>query len=86
MHKYLLLILTIFLTAVISQTSFAQNKEDVFIGHTIPDDSNMMFYIQKNTNPNTVVYAMNLDSNGKMNPKAMNVSNIVAIISAEKIR
>ena len=69
MHKYLLLILTIFLTAVISQTSFAQNKEDVFIGYTIPDDPNMMFYIQKNINPNTIVYALNLGADGKIDPK-----------------
>ncbi len=69
MHKYLFLIFSVFLTTVIHTTSLAQNKEDVFIGQTIPDDPNIMFYIQKNTNPNTVVYALNLTPDGKINPK-----------------
>ncbi len=68
MLKYILFILTLFLTLGISQSVFSQNEEDVFVGHTIPDDPNMMFYIQKNTNPNTIVYAMKLGTDGKMDP------------------
>ena len=53
----------------ISLSFYAQNVESVFDGHTVPDDPNVMFYIQKNTNPNTVVYALRLDSDGKIDTK-----------------
>ncbi|MGB0888387.1 MAG: DUF4833 domain-containing protein [Vicingaceae bacterium] len=53
----------------LNQNVFTQNKEDVFIGHTVPDDPNVMFYIQKNTNPNTIVYALKLGADGKINPE-----------------
>jgi hypothetical protein len=69
MLKHFIIIFSLFLTIGINQHSFAQNKEDVFIGQTIPDDPNVMFYIQKNTNPNTIVYAMKLGADGKMDPK-----------------
>ena len=53
----------------ISLSTYSQNEESVFDGIPIPTDGNMMFYIQKNTNPNTVVYALNIGSDGKINPK-----------------
>ncbi len=68
MPKHLTFLLSIFLIIGINLSAFSQNKEDVFIGHTVPDDPNVMFYIQKNTNPNTIVYAMLLGEDGKMNP------------------
>lgn len=61
-------VLSLFLIIGINSSVFSQNEEDVFIGHTVPDDPNVMFYIQKNTNPNTIVYAMRLASDGKMDP------------------
>ena len=48
MLKHYITTFSLFLVIGINQSSFAQNKEDVFIGHTIPDDPNVMFYIQKN--------------------------------------
>ena len=69
MHKIVSFLFSLFLITGISQTSFAQNKEDVFIGHTVPDDPNVMFYIQKNTNPNTIVYALNIGTDGKIDPQ-----------------
>ena len=68
MFKHFSFLLTLLLFFGISNTFFSQNKEDVFIGHTVPDDANVMFYIQKNTNPNTIVYAMRLGADGKMDP------------------
>src|SRR5690606_6269383 len=35
----------------------------------VPTDPNMIFYIQRSTNPNTVVYTANLRSDGKLDPK-----------------
>lgn len=49
-----------------------ENEQDltaVFDGYPVPTDKNMLFYIQKNFNTNTVVYAANLDAKGKLNPK-----------------
>jgi len=49
-----------------------ENEQDVtavFDGYPVPTDTNMLFYIQKNFNTNTVVYTANLDANGKLNPK-----------------
>jgi hypothetical protein len=67
MLKSISIIFSLFLIIGSGQTSFAQNEEAVFIGHTIPDDPNVMFYIQKNTNPNTIVYALKLNADGKIN-------------------
>lgn len=67
MLKHISLILLIGLYLGLSINTSAQSEEDVFIGHSVPTDANMMFYIQKNTNPNTVVYALNLGSDGKIN-------------------
>ena len=65
MSRYLIILFSLFLILVTNICS-AQGKEDVFIGHTVPDDPNVLFYIQKNTNPNTIVYALNLDAGGKI--------------------
>ncbi|PCJ22752.1 MAG: hypothetical protein COA97_12995 [Flavobacteriales bacterium] len=67
--KYVTILFSCFLIIGCSLKSYSQNKESVFDGHTIPTDENIMFYIQKNTNPNTVVYALNIRSDGKINPK-----------------
>ena len=69
MLKLISFLVSIFLIIGISKMAVSQNLEDVFIGHTVPDDPNVMFYIQKNTNPNTVVYALKLAANGKINPE-----------------
>lgn len=66
MNKFLLILPFLLLGSCFN--SYAQNVESVFDGHTVPTDPNMMFYIQKNTNPNTVVYALRLGKNGKIDP------------------
>jgi hypothetical protein len=56
----------------LSLSSIAQNGEDrlkIFEDRTVPDDPNVLFYIHKNTNPNAIVYALNLGDNGKINTK-----------------
>jgi hypothetical protein len=68
MHKFIPFFIALLLTIGASKTSYSQNEEAVFIGHTVPDDANVMFYIQKNTNPNTIVYALKLGADGKINP------------------
>ena len=67
MHRYFFILSLLFLG--INLNSYSQNVESVFDGHTIPEDPNMMFYIQKNTNPNTVVYALRLGPDGVIDPK-----------------
>lgn len=37
--------------------------------YPVPADTNQIFYIQRSLNPNTVVYAANLDASGKLDPK-----------------
>ena len=69
MLKNLAIVLSLFLIVGFNNPLLSQNEEDVFIGHTVPDDPNVMFYIQKNTNPNTVVYALNLGTDGEINPE-----------------
>jgi hypothetical protein len=68
MHNFIPFFIALLLTVGTSNTSYSQNEEAVFIGHTVPDDANVMFYIQKNTNPNTIVYALKLGADGKINP------------------
>lgn len=41
----------------------------VFDNYPVPTDENMLFYIQKSYNTNTVVYAANIDENGNLNKK-----------------
>lgn len=69
MHKLTPFLILFLLTIGFNDKAASQNEEDVFIGHTVPDDANVMFYIQKNTNPNTVVYALKLGPDGKINPE-----------------
>jgi hypothetical protein len=35
----------------------------------VPNEPNMLFYIERSVNSNTVVYAANLDPHGRINPK-----------------
>lgn len=41
----------------------------VFNNYPVPTDENMLFYIQKSYNTNTVVYTANIDENGNLNKK-----------------
>ncbi len=60
----------LFLLLVIVSFSFTiTGHEDVFKGYPVPTDKNMIFYIQKNYNTNTVVYTANLNKDGKLDPK-----------------
>ncbi|MXN64647.1 DUF4833 domain-containing protein [Stappia sp. GBMRC 2046] len=34
----------------------------------VPDEPNMLFYLQRSTNPNTVIYAARFDANGRLDP------------------
>jgi len=66
MNKFLILFFSLFL---LHSDSFSQNGTDrlnVFDNRTTPDDPNVLFYIHKNTNPNAIVYALNLNSNNKI--------------------
>lgn len=42
-------------------------EDSVFIGYPVPSDENMLFYVQKSFNQNTVVYTLNLNENGTIN-------------------
>lgn len=42
-------------------------EDSVFVGYPIPTDDHMLFYIQKSFNQNTIVYALNIDKDGKIN-------------------
>ena len=65
--------LILFLTVISYSTQLnAQTGEErlfVFEDRTIPDDKNVLFYIHKNTNPNAIVYALNILDDGTINPK-----------------
>jgi len=77
MLKHLLILLFIsFLTGFITaQTPLQKEKiegEDrlsIFNGFPIPKEKDMIFYIQKSFNTNTVIYAANIGSDGKLDPK-----------------
>ncbi len=68
-------IFILFLTCALASfkgKTYAQTGKErlsVFDNRTIPDDPNVLFYIHKNTNPNCIVYALNLGEDGKINPK-----------------
>jgi len=67
MNKIIFLFVSLFF---FNSISFCQNGKErlhVFDNRTTPDDPNVLFYIHKNTNPNAVVYALNLDDNKKIN-------------------
>lgn len=40
--------------------------DSVFIGYPVPTDENMLFYVQKSFNQNTVVYTLNIDEDGSI--------------------
>lgn len=44
-------------------------EDSVFVGYPVPTDEHMLFYIQKSFNQNTIVYALNIDKDGKINAK-----------------
>lgn len=46
-----------------------QSRIKVFNGYPVPKDENMLFYIQKSYNTNTVVYAANIDADGNLDKK-----------------
>ena len=69
MNKLLILFISFLL---LSSNSFSQNGPErlkVFKNRITPDDPNVLFYIHKNTNPNAIVYALNIDTNNKINSK-----------------
>lgn len=41
--------------------------DSVFIGYPVPNDENILFYVQKSFNQNTVVYSLNLSKDGTIN-------------------
>ena len=71
MRSYLgIIILTCLFTSSLN-FSFGQTGKErlkVFDNRTVPDDPNVLFYIHKNTNPNCIVYALNLTEDGIINP------------------
>lgn len=42
-------------------------EDSVFAGYPVPTDEHLLFYIQKSFNQNTIVYALNIGSDGKIN-------------------
>jgi hypothetical protein len=38
-------------------------------GFPVPNDPNTLFYLQRSTNANTIVYAANMDTRGRLDPK-----------------
>ena len=46
-----------------------EERLSVFEGYPIPKEKDMIFYIQKSFNTNTVVYAANFGDDGKLDPK-----------------
>ncbi|MGE0561943.1 MAG: DUF4833 domain-containing protein [Flavobacteriales bacterium] len=54
-------------TTIKSIPSKAVGEDSVFIGYPVPTDENMLFYVQKSFNQNTVVYTLNIDENGTIN-------------------
>lgn len=52
----------------ITETITIVGEDSVFKGYPVPTDEHMLFYIQKSFNQNTVVYALNFNSEGKINP------------------
>ena len=65
------LILLLFISTAIFSLSLIDDdyasRIKVFDEYPVPSDENMLFYIQKSYNTNTVVYAANIDADGKVN-------------------
>ena len=71
MKRTLLLVIFIFplLFGFVANKITGEDRLSVFDGYPIPTDKNMIFYIQKSYNKNTVVYAANIGKDGKLDPK-----------------
>ena len=54
-------------TTIKPNSSKIIGEDSVFVGYPVPTDEHLLFYIQKSFNQNTVVYALNLDQDGKIN-------------------
>ncbi|MBL1233804.1 MAG: DUF4833 domain-containing protein [Flavobacteriales bacterium] len=67
--KITYLFLFLIMTSFIFNDDNYQNRIKVFEGYPIPKDDKMLFYIQKSYNTNTVVYAANINSKGKLDSK-----------------
>jgi hypothetical protein len=65
----LFLLLIIFGTTNFSLAQTGEERLHAFDDRIVPDDPNVMFYLHKNTNPNAIVYAIRLDTDGKIDPK-----------------
>jgi len=66
MNKLLILLISLLL---FNSTTFSQSGQErlkVFRNRIKPDDPNVLFYIHKNTNPNAIVYALNIGVNNKI--------------------
>lgn len=66
MNKLIIILFSLFFfnTNLFSQDGLERLK--VFNNRIVPDDPNVLFYIHKNTNPNAVVYALNLGTDNKI--------------------
>lgn len=71
MKKYLLFSVFILplLFGFITVQIIGEDRLSVFDGYPVPKDENMIFYIQKSYNENTVVYVANIGEDGKLDPK-----------------
>lgn len=74
MHRILLFVVLLFLCspAFSQQKSVTElNKEvkNVVSKFPVPNMPNLLFYLQRNKNSNTIVYEANLLSDGKLDPK-----------------
>ncbi len=69
MNKHIIFFFSLLLFTSVSFCQDGADRLHVFNSRTIPDDPNVLFYIHKNTNPNAVVYALNLDANNKIDPQ-----------------
>lgn len=74
MNKFIVLfILTLLLYGFSNSNIIKSNslkiigEDSVFVGYPVPTDDHMLFYIQKSFNQNTIVYALNIDKDGKIN-------------------
>ncbi|MCO6500621.1 MAG: DUF4833 domain-containing protein [Vicingus serpentipes] len=71
--------LTLVLTSLLMGGSFytlaqkekieGEDRLSVFKNYPVPHEKDMIFYIQKSFNTNTVVYAANFGADGKLDPK-----------------
>lgn len=69
LKKFVYSIAFILLTSFVFNSDTYESRIKVFDGYPIPKDKNMLFYIQKSFNTNTVVYAANIDATGNLDDK-----------------